>query len=144
MEETRLYFAVGDFGDDPDAVTRLLNVQPTRVWRRGHPRPGSSGPPVRHELWALDSTLPGPEPFEAHLSHLLAQLERAPDGVREVAARFSAVFQCHSHFDTANPGFAIPPDLVRRVADLGLGFDFDLYVFYEDEPEPSDSSSPAV
>jgi len=139
MEQTRLYFAVGDFGDDPETVTQLLGVQPTRVWRRGQPRPGSSGPPVRHELWALDSSVDPSESFEAHLAELLALLERAPNGVREVAQRFGAVFQCYSHFESPNPGFAIPPELVRRVAALGVGFDFDLYVLYEDEPEDSDS-----
>ena len=144
MEATRLYFAAGDFGDDPDAVTRLLRIQPSRVWRRGEPRPGRKGPPVRHELWALDSSLPSSEPFEAHLAELLAVLEQNPNGVREAAARFGAVFQCYSQFETANPGFAIPAELVRRTADLGLGFDFDLYVLYEDEPEESDPPSAAV
>ena len=134
MDQTRLYFVVHDFGDDSDVVTRLLGITPTRVWRRGQPRPGRSGPPAKYELWALDSTLPEAAPFDEHLAAIVSQLERAAAGMREVLARFSAHLQCHSQFSTYNPGFEIPAALVQRVAALGLGIDFDLYVLYEDEP----------
>lgn len=135
MDETRLYFAVTDFGDDPEIITRLLGVTPTRVVIRGVPRPDRPRPPAREELWALDSRLPGSASFETHLDGLLTELERNPGAVQEVAARYDVGFQCHSHFETCNPGFALPSELVRRVAALGLGFDFDLYVFPEDETD---------
>ena len=144
MDQTRLYFVVHDFGDDPGVVTRLLGITPTHVLRRGQRRPGPNAPPAKYELWALDSTLPEAAPFDEHLASIVSQLEAAAGGMREVMARFSAHLQCHSHFSTNNPGFAIPAALVQRVAALGLGIDFDLYVLYEDEPAVPGSDAPAV
>jgi hypothetical protein len=144
VDRNRLYFAVGDFGPDPDLVTQALGFAPTRVWIRGIPRPGTSGPPVRHELWAYDSPLPEAEPFEAHLEAILRILETNPNGVRQVATQFGAVLQCYSHYETTNPGIAIPPSLVRRVAALGLGFDFDLYVSPREDEQAPASREPAV
>jgi hypothetical protein len=142
MDETRLYFAVGGFGDDAQVVSELLRLTPTRVGLRGDLT--RHGLPRRAELWALESKRSPAEPFQAHLEALLGQLEQHSAGVREVARRFHAVFQCHSHFETANPGFAIPAELLARVAALGVGFDFDLYVIYADESETQQSESPAV
>lgn len=133
MDETRLYFAVGDWGDDPELVTRLIGVTPTRVVRKGERRP-SSPLGARHEPWALDSTLDASASFEDHLAALLDQLEINVAGTRECVRRFDAVFQCASYFDTSNPGFSLSPELVARAAALTLGFDCDLYVFPEDEP----------
>ena len=144
MDETRLYFAVGGWGNDPSVVTDLLGVSATRITRRGDPLPGRGEFRAQHELWALDSPLPRSAPFEEHIAALLDLLEHRPEGTREVARRFDAVFQCASHFETANPGFALPPALVQRVANLGLGFDFDLYVFLPDDGARDAPASPAV
>ena len=65
------------------------------------------------------------------------------DDPSEVVARFSAHLQCHSHFSTYNPGFAIPAALVRRIAAVSLGIDFDLYVIYEDDLAVPASDAPA-
>ena len=139
MEETRLYFSVSGWGDDPELVTQLIGVEPTRVAREGERRSGGSPLGRRHELWALDSSLDGSASFEEHLGGILDQLELNPAGTRECVRRFDAVLQCASHFETYNPGFALSANLVARVAALELGFDFDLYVLPEEEPEPEGS-----
>jgi uncharacterized protein DUF4279 len=139
MDETRLYFAIGGWGDDPELVTRLMGLAPSRVVRKAERRPGGSPLGARYELWALDSSLDGSASFEDHLSSLLDQLELNAVGTRECVRRFDAVLQCASRFETSNPGFALSPELVARVAALTLGFDFDLYVSPQDEPEPERS-----
>jgi hypothetical protein len=137
MNLWRLYFAAGDFGENPDAVTHLLGFAPTRVVLRGDLRPGVNNSPAPRELWAFDSPLDGKEPFEAHLEAILTQLEMNPTGVREAAERFGAVLQCASHHESINPAFALSADHVRRLAWLGIGVDFDLYVFGPESDNPT-------
>lgn len=139
MEQTRLYFSVSGWGDDPELVTQLIGVEPTRVSRKGERRSGGSPLGRQHELWALDSSLDGSASFEEHLGRILDQLELNPAGARECVRRFDAVLQCASQFETCNPGFALSANLVARVAALELGFDFDLYVLPEDETAPEGS-----
>lgn len=130
MTRTRLYLAVTGFGNDPDAVTRLLGLAPTRLTVRGE-RVGSAGQRIpTRELWALDSPLADSSDFEAHLEALLSLLEPQAAGLAAVRARFDAILQLYAtEEESANPGFHLPAPLVARTAALGLGFDFDLYVF---------------
>lgn len=133
MSSTRLSFVVTRFGDDPNIVTNLLQIEPTRVWRRGEPRPGTRSRPVVCEVWAVESLLPASESMDAHFDRLLSELERNLAGAREVVSRFQARFSIYGYSGSFNPTFALSSSLIRRVAALGVGIEFDLYVIYDDD-----------
>ena len=74
--KTYVYFAVFDFGDDPQVVSAIMGMEPTGAWIKGE-RYDSASPNARrtHSRWFLESGLDQAEALELHLDALLAKLE---------------------------------------------------------------------
>ncbi len=140
MDLTRLYLLLGGFGDDADAVTRLIGLAPTRVLRRDEPLSRRAQPRVRaHERWELEAPGAPQGSFEAQLTALLAHLAPRAAGVRQAAAQFGgAVIQYQATYrDTFSPGYHLTAEQLNAMAALGVALDLDTYVLYEaSEREP--------
>ena len=128
--KSHVYFGVFDFGDDPGVVSGIMGMEPTKAWVKGEPV-APSGAIRTHSRWSLESGLDKEEPFEAHISALLAKLERKRTEIRRVAERFPARIGVAQYFDEANPGFRLEAEIVQRIAGLGLAIDFDQYCLPE-------------
>lgn len=131
--ETHVCFEVFGFGDDPGVVCALMDMQPTQTWVKGeHYEAGSSRVLRTHSRWSLHSGLDQRDPLEAHLTALLALLEPKRDGVRRVMQRFTAKIGVAQYIREANPQFRIEPDILGRLADLGIPIYFDQYCLGEE------------
>lgn len=142
MTKTHVFLGVFDFGDDLDAVTAILGVDPTESWLRGDAVPPHPTARRTHRRWSLHSGLPTTASFEDQLAALLVRLEALGDRVREVASRFTAVIWAAIYTPETNPALAISAATARRLGALELGIDFDIYVVpEEDRPVEQDQSS---
>jgi hypothetical protein len=141
LTETHVFLAVLEFGDDLDAVTSTMGVDPTAAWLRGDPLPNHPTAKRTHSRWLLHSGLPTSAVFEVHLDALLDRLERLACPVREVASRFKAVVWAAVYTPDSNPVVTISAAGARRLGVLGLGVDFDIYSLPEESRFRDDSPS---
>ena len=131
---THVYWGVFDFGDDPGVVSMIMGIEPTKAWVKGeHYATASPNARRTHSRWALSSGLDKAEPFEAHLSAILARLEPKRAEIEEVAQRFPVHIGVAQYFDEVNPQFRLDAEILRRFAQLGLPINFDQYCLGQDE-----------
>jgi len=138
MTEIHVYLGVFEFGDDPQVVTDLLGIAPTKAWAAGTLMPGKAGERGGrwpHERWELVSPAGREASVEDQLLALLPLLEARADALAEASRRFEVGLACAAYFHEVNPGFRLDAALLRRIAALGLDFDFDLYCLGTDDDE---------
>jgi hypothetical protein len=138
MTEIRVYLGVFEFGSDPQVVTDVLGIAPTKAYGPGAPKPGvvgERGGTWRHGRWELASPAGRGARVEDQLTALLPLLEERADAVAEARRRFAVQLVCVAYFREVNPGFHLDAALLRRLAELGLDFDFDMYFLGAPEEE---------
>jgi hypothetical protein len=132
MDQTYAYFAV--FGPDAvEAITAHLGLSPSRIWSKDDPRV-KGGTPLGTTKWVLDSDVGKDRAWNEHLAALLPILESRQSKIRDLPEGHEATLQCVAYFRSANPGFSLSPDIMSRVANLGLELDFDIYCLGPVEP----------
>jgi len=123
---------------DPDALLRTTGLSAFRVDRKGEPRLLKSHGPFAHSAVHVDVS-------DAEFSDLAKQIEDAVAFLEVHAAAlrsataFPGVEQATLDFAVESREVAIdskylPPDLLRRAGQLGIGVEISLY-------PPSDSST---
>jgi hypothetical protein len=141
LTKTHVFLGVFEFGDDLDAVTAIMGVDPTEAWLRGD---SAQPPPAArrtHSRWSLHSGLPTSASFEDQLGALLDRLEAVGDQVREVASRFTAVVWVAIYTPEPNPVLSLSAAAARRLGALGLGIYFDIYSLPEEGECPENLPS---
>ena len=115
------------FGDplDPDEITRLLGIEPTRFARKGDIRATASGRKVvaRCGSWRLDAGAPGS--LDAQIDALLAKLPVDEAVWRELSDRYECDVFCGLFMHDFNEGTELSPQvmLMLGVRHLRLGID---------------------
>jgi hypothetical protein len=130
VTEIHVFLGIFQFGDDPQVVTDLLGVAPTKAWAPGAAMPGKAGERGGrwpHGRWVLVSPGGRQASVEEQLLSLLPLLEERPDALAEAKRRYEVGLMCAAYYHEVNPGFHLDVELLRRVAALGLDLDFDLY-----------------
>lgn len=117
---------------DPDRVSRLLGVQPTKGHRRDDLRPGGASP-YRTGMWSLSTEDLGSLDIREHLDHLLDVAEPRADALAQLrlAGTRQDVF-CYWATTDGQGGPALDPEQMGRLANLGLAISFDCYVLKPD------------
>ena len=124
--DTYAYFYVREFACEAEEVTKLLQLTPTRTWKKDEPGPASR--PRKFSNWELHSPLPRTEVFQdSHLVALLAILESRRERVLQAVSSFECGLQGVGYYTNENPGFHMDHELISRIAAFGLSVDFDLY-----------------
>ncbi|MBL8131866.1 MAG: DUF4279 domain-containing protein [Anaerolineae bacterium] len=110
---------------DPSKVSQVLGLTPDHTHLVGdYPRDNPRYNPYKHGMWALHSKLLSEEPFTMHLENLLSILEPKQKQILELSEKNSVDFSC-SLFSQS--GFQLPPNLLRRIANLGATLGVDVY-----------------
>lgn len=115
------------YGDDldPDEITRLLGVAPTKVCRRGE-RWRPQLPPARTGMWLLTEPWASEEP-DRLTSRLLDRLPGDPDCWAALRSRFRVAIGYGISLEDWNRGFSLSAATVARLAVLGVEVGFDIY-----------------
>jgi hypothetical protein len=130
----------GDF--DPDALTELLDITPTRVYRRGE---GLKSGRVRpYSAWMWETAERVEHDSELLIQEVLDTFEAVADELADARARWSLDLQVGlvismygsieadpdgtSGAMVSTPALYLSPETLRRLAELGCALDIDSYV----------------
>jgi len=127
--EIYAYFALkGDF--EPDALTRELNISPTRIYRKGEQNPLFKATRLySRSTWRLDSGLDRDRALDEHVNAVMAKLEGAWEALVRVSAEYEAWLNCviYTHGGD-NPAIGLERGVLKRLAELNAQLDVDLHV----------------
>ncbi|MBI5624071.1 MAG: DUF4279 domain-containing protein [Elusimicrobia bacterium] len=116
---------------DPDAVSRILKLQPSEAHRKGDARPASTArkyAPFNEGLWCLSSELSEDRTLAEHLEALLGELaahKKALAAIRKNGCRQDIFIGMFS--GGGNQGFVLSLETLGRLHELGVEVNFDLY-----------------
>jgi hypothetical protein len=116
---------------DPDEVTRMLGIAPTKI--RMPPGSGRyAHRSYRTGFWKVRSKLPKDREMSHQVRDLLDDLDPIADKIAAVRARYgleAMIDVIVESYDGDTPSLFLEPDLVKRMGDLGVAFWIDLYLF---------------
>lgn len=141
--ETHATFRITGDQLDPDAITKLLGIEPSFGWRKGDVH-GHPTRPVRSPtgIWAVESKAAVSSTIlEEHLAYLLDRIGEPDPSFRSYLRDHDLKpdFFCYWMSATGQGGPAISPGTLKRVADVGADFNFDIY-FVGEDGEKEDSA----
>lgn len=124
---------------DPDAVTERLALAPTRWQRRGEASSRDGYPPRVAPLngWFLSSKGEvDSRDSRRHIDWLLDRIEPRAAAIHALQALGCRMdISCFWTSQSGHGGPTIPPDQMRRLADLNLMLWFDFYGPYDEDDE---------
>ncbi|MEW6251096.1 MAG: DUF4279 domain-containing protein [Planctomycetota bacterium] len=128
-DRTRASFRLMGGSLDPQAVTRMLGIEPSNAHRRGDPGRGRRSPPYREGLWSLRAPLDQTAPLEEHLNWLLDRLEGKRSEIEEFVRNGCRTdFYVGYSIDSGQGGPGLAPSLLRRLGDFGVRLGFDVHM----------------
>ena len=118
------------FGHDlePDEVTRLLGCEPTSSRRKGDVIPDRRYHRVASKgSWLLQGQAESNIELEAQVQALLEMVTDDLNVWHDLANRFQVDIFCGLFLEEINRGFALSPELMKRLADRNIRVEFDIY-----------------
>lgn len=134
---------VGD-GLEPDKVSALLGLLPSRAWRKGEPVALRSGQTVARPTgyWEYEAPLQGPElTLEERIAALLAAIEPSAEAFKAVTSGCCPTMNCCWQGSTGLGGPFLSPQLMKRLGDLGIQVHIEFFTpdgWGPLEPDPID------
>lgn len=122
---------------DPDAITSLLGLQPTRSYRRGETM--RTRPMHRYPTgsWSLESGLPTSEPIDVQIISLLGRLEGRATEIRNlVHSGLDGGFYCTYSMGSKLGRIRLTSPVLARIGNLDLDITID--VDYEEDETGND------
>ncbi|HUU96761.1 MAG TPA: DUF4279 domain-containing protein [Phycisphaerae bacterium] len=130
-----VYFSAPSQVLDPDEISELIGLEPTRSWRKGTPL-YNSGRLRPISVWIYEPQHAMPGRVERKLPFLLDRLEPRHDGIvaaaRECTCSICIAYHGHS---AAMGGWELDSATIRRLVRLDLPLGVDLYACGSELPE---------
>ncbi len=136
--EISVYFAFSGFDIDPDEITRLTGITPTRIQRAGDPVSWASSLSeedkqrirVKTNGWVMYSGLDSNVDLPTQVKALLEKLESAWDRLIELSQQYEPAVECIVRsYGGDRPEITFDKEVVRKLAQLNAELGVDLYVF---------------
>lgn len=119
---------VTDFDSDASRISELLEVEPTRTWKKGQQIARSALASVENG-WELASDSNDPLSVEAHLLDLLDRLPpKSVARLRKACPGCEVQLSITIEVESETPAVNFTPESLRRLAAIGASLDIDLYV----------------
>lgn len=118
---------------DPEAITRLLNVPPTKTWRAGDLRHPKAKVVHQESGWELRSAVPPNANLIDHVKALMAALKPAAEKLAKVDPELTRQLYCGlSVHGDERPAMHFSAADVLELGKLGASLDIDI-IFYADK-----------
>ncbi|MER9632435.1 MULTISPECIES: DUF4279 domain-containing protein [unclassified Mesorhizobium] len=128
--------SISDFDADPERVTAILSLEPTRIVRKGDPM--RNGSPRKKNGWSLDGPrqrLRSGAEHENAVNYLIEQMRGREEAFarlrQEVRPKQITIYGGFYTSYDEQCGIWLEPSAMRVLADRGVGWGLDLFV--EDE-----------
>ena len=117
---------------EPEKITALLGIIPTKTWRVNdlvHPKAG-----VRRKSngWSLKSQLDKSAELDEHIKSIFEELQPSWQSLVEICKQYDAMISCTVYRYKLTPFIYFDKDIVRKTAELNAQIDVDLYFLPED------------
>jgi hypothetical protein len=120
-------------GVEPDEITRLLGCQPTSSRRKGDVIPDKRYHRVASKgIWLLQGQADSNVELERQVQSLLEIVTDDLSIWHDLTNRFQVDIFCGLFLNNVNRGFALSPELMKRLADRRIKIDFDIYSNVDD------------
>jgi len=127
--EVSVSFTLTGVDLDPEEVTRLAGLRPTKTWRLGDVIRPPAILRYRHSGWRLKSALPPSASLREHLNSLLGQLEPSWEVARQLGRRYYAEIACVVYSRGGDrPEIRLDAGMLEKLTELNAALDIDLYV----------------
>ena len=121
--------------DDPNAISEQLGITPTHTQVRRPATLSKDNKPrrARPAAWFLETEdQVQSKDVRRHIDWLLNQLDGKSEAVQQLqAAGCEMTISCFWVSALGHGGPMLSPEMMKRLADFGLGIDFDIY--FDDE-----------
>lgn len=128
---------------DFDDINRMLKLQPSKLVRKGEIRSKVIGEAL-HDIWSYEikSEVNG-EPDKT-LKHLLGLLLPANNYIKELSKSVDLYLKCYIQSDYAQIGFGISPEVLNKLAEIGVRLEFSILSWggVENDSSEEDKISP--
>lgn len=128
--EVAAYFSISRFDCQPDEVSKLLGLEPTKAWKSGDLYPGTKRE-YKFSVWRLKSETSSSEiDFEKHIENLLVVLEPKEDIIAELCRKYYGEFACSAYFSPqeSTPIIHFEKKTLLKCVKLNIEIDVDLYI----------------
>jgi len=117
---------------EPEKITALLGIIPTKTWRVNdlvHPKAG-----VRRKSngWSLKSQLDKSAELDEHIKSIFEELQPSWQSLVEICKQYDALISCAVYRYQQIPAIDLDKDIVKKAAELNAGIDVDIYYLPED------------
>jgi len=117
---------------EPEKITALLGIIPTKTWRVNdlvHPKAG-----VRRKSngWSLKSQLDKSAELDEHIKSIFEELQPSWQSLVEICKQYDALISCAVYGYQQIPAIDLDKDIVRKAAELNAGIDVDVYYLPKD------------
>ncbi len=112
---------------DPEEITRLLGIEPTRCTCKGDVRRIASGREVIAQVgsWVLSADTP--DGLDAGIVALLGRLPNDPAVWRDLNESYRCDMFCGLFMQDSNEGAELQPQVLSMLGDRGLRLGLDIY-----------------
>jgi hypothetical protein len=111
----------------PEEISTLLDLQPSQTGLKGEGF-GARNVSVRHtSFWLLNSPLSVHAPLTDHLNWLLEVIDPKLDSINSLVRKWKVEIFCGFSSESGQGGVTFDPNLLRRLAQLGVPLVLDLY-----------------
>jgi pyruvate formate-lyase activating enzyme-like uncharacterized protein len=134
--EVSAAYVLTRFGCEPDQISEILGIQPTKAWKKGE-LIGKSILRRKQNGWELKIQIPDSEDLDEHITELLKKLSPAWEKVINLNQLYYAEISCVVYsYEAQGPGLHLDKKTLKQMAELNAEVDLDYYSLYE-PPEKS-------
>lgn len=124
--EMYAYLAIEKFSEDPDVITRIVGVKPTRIQRKGDPV-GKSKLKCRFNSWEYRVSAPSKFDLESLVKKILSKFKDEKK-LKKAIAKGVAEIVCVFYTADREPIITLSPKTLSDLSDLKCGFSLDYYL----------------
>ncbi len=123
---------------EEQAISRQLGIEATRFFKKGEPRAPGAASLRAHSTWVLEVLPPLRKEWpslEEGLNFIMDKLEPARDALHHIADKSDTAIVCGCFYSSLGAGSTLSPNVIRRLAELGLSIRIQNYWGgYPEEP----------
>ena len=121
-------FEVHGFDVDPDEISRMLQLKPTFVERKGA-KSGKSAIVAKANSWTIESDLEDEFDADEHIQELIGKLKNFGQ-LNKLKGMWNGQFNCAVSIvgDDKRPYLGLSPSTMKSMGEMGCGFDVEYFV----------------
>src|SRR5262245_54424567 len=113
---------------DPDEISKLLDCQPTKSYRKGDALPDRRNRRVAQTgVWRLGGKKTGKVSLEKHIFELFSRLTHDLEIWRKLTSQYHSELFCGLFMESWNREIDFSPELMAQISARGLTLSLDIY-----------------